>query len=332
VTTPLAGTAVAREGALTDISVARSEATVASSNRQNVGGTAVDERERGARRLLSASLRHQYDPIVEIDWEADPLPGVYWLPPYRSSLYGTDLWRAMTQEQQVELTKNEVASAASAGIWFETILMQMLIRHYYDQDPTSSHAQYALTEVADECRHSVMFGRLIARLGCPPYPASRRDQFLGRFLKTTATGAHMFASILIAEEILDAFQREIMADDTLQPLIRTVARIHVVEEARHVTYARDELPRQIEGASRAGLAYSRLIIGRAANSIVNRLVHPNLYRAVGLDPKVGRAAAMSNPNFRATLRWAGQRASGYLGELGLIGGPGRLLWRRSGLL
>jgi P-aminobenzoate N-oxygenase AurF len=319
-------------GALTAVSVPRSDAAVASSNRQNSVGTGVDERERSAERLLNTSLRHQYDPVVEIDWEAEPLPGAFWLPPYRSSLYGTDLWHAMTLEQQIELTKNEVASAASAGIWFETILMQMLIRHYYDQDPTSSHAQYALTEVADECRHSIMFGRLIARLGCPPYPASRRDQFLGRFLKTTATGAHMFAAILIAEEILDSFQREIMADDTLQPLIRTVARIHVVEEARHVKYARDELPRQVEGASRAGMAYSRLIIGRAANSIVARLVHPDLYRAVGIDPKVGRATAMQNPNFRATLRWAGQRATGYLGELGLIGGPGKLLWRHAGLL
>jgi hypothetical protein len=142
----------------------------------------------------------------------------------------------------------------------------------------------------------------------------------------------MFAAILIAEEILDAFQREIMADETLQPLIRTVARIHVVEESRHVKYARDELPRQIEGASRVSLAYSRLIIGRAASSIVSRLVHPYLYRSVGIDPKVGRRAAMANPNFRATLRWAGQRATGYLGELGLIAGPGALLWRRAGLL
>ena len=317
---------------LTAVSVPRSDAHVASSKGQSSIGTAVDERERGAERLLATSLRHQYDPIVEIDWTADPLPGVYWLPPHRSSLYGTDLWRSMTLEQQVELTKNEVASAASAGIWFETILMQMLIRHYYDQDPTSSHAQYALTEVADECRHSIMFGRLISKLGCPPYPATRRDQFLGRFLKTTATGPHMFAAILIAEEILDAFQREIMADETLQPLIRTVARIHVVEEARHVKYAREELPRQIEGAGRLSMAYSRLIIGRAANSIVNRLVHPSLYQSVGLNPKVGRKAAMSNPNFRATLRWAGQRATAYLGELGLIGAPGKLLWRHSGLL
>jgi hypothetical protein len=329
VTTPLAGTAVGRDGAQTAVSVPRSGAPVASSKSQS---SFEDERERSAERLLNTSLRHQYDPVVEIDWNADPLPGVFWLPPHRSSLYGTDLWRSMTLEQQVELTKNEVSSAASAGIWFETILMQMLIRHYYDQDPTSSHAQYALTEVADECRHSIMFGRLIARLGTPPYPASARDQFLGRFLKTTATGAHMFAAILIAEEILDAFQREIMADDTLQPLIRTVARIHVVEEARHVKYAREELPRQVEGASRLGMAYSRLIIGRAANSIVNRLIHPGLYRSVGIDGKVGRRAAMANPNFQATLRWAGQRATSYLGELGLISGPGALLWRHSGLL
>src|SRR5215831_8920975 len=194
----------------------------------------MDAREQTAQRLLDSSLRHSFDPDLEIDWSAPLDPDAYWIPPQRSSLYGTALWDGMTRTQQVQLTKHEVVSAASAGIWFETILMQMLIRHYYDQNPTSQHAQYALTEVADECRHSVMFGRLIARLGCPPYPATRRDQFLGRFLKTTATGPHMFASILIAEEILDAFQREIMADETLQPLIRTVARIHVVEEARHV--------------------------------------------------------------------------------------------------
>jgi hypothetical protein len=52
-----------------------------------------------------------------------------------------------------------VASVAGLGVWFETILMQLLVREYYRQDPTAAHAQYALTEIADECRHSVMFGR-----------------------------------------------------------------------------------------------------------------------------------------------------------------------------
>ncbi|HEX6967917.1 MAG TPA: diiron oxygenase [Micromonosporaceae bacterium] len=289
-------------------------------------------RESVAKRLLVSSVRTSYDPVVEIDWAAPPLPDAYWLPPHRSSLYGTDLWRQLTETQRIELTKHEVASAASAGLWFETILMEMLIRHYYHADPTSRHAQYALTEVADECRHSIMFGRLIEALGCPVYRANFFDHQLGRFLKATAAGPHMWAAILIAEEILDAFQREIMVDESLQPLIRMVSRIHVVEEARHVRFAREELARQVQAAGRLQLAYDRLVIGRAAYSIVNRLVHPRVYAAVGIPPRVGRAAARANPHFRATLRWSAERVYGYLADLGLIAGPGRLLWSYSGLI
>jgi P-aminobenzoate N-oxygenase AurF len=289
-------------------------------------------REQTATRLLDSSVRHSYDPLLEIDWDAPAVPDLFWLPPQRSGLYGTPLWEALSHEQRVELTKHEIASAASAGVWFETVLMQMLIRQYYDQDPTSRHAQYALTEIADECRHSIMFGRLLEALGTPPYQASRRDQALGRFLKATATGPHMYAAILLAEEVLDAFQREVMADDTLQPLIRMVCRIHVIEEARHVKYAREELARQVAQSNRATLAYSRIVIGRAANTIVNRLVHPRLYESVGIPGKVGHAAALSNPVFRDTLRWSASRAVGFFTDLGLIKGPARLLWRRSGLI
>ncbi|MET8835034.1 diiron oxygenase [Micromonospora sp. NPDC004540] len=289
-------------------------------------------REAVATRLLAASVRTSYDPVVDIDWSAPPVPGAYWMPPQRSSLYGTPLWEGLSEEQRIELTKHEVASAASAGLWFETILMQMLIRHYYDADPTSRHAQYALTEVADECRHSIMFGRLIEGMGCPVYRADPFDHLLGRWLKATATGPRMYAAILIAEEILDAFQREAMADESIQPLIRMVSRIHVVEEARHVRFARDELARQVETAGPVALAYARLVIGRAAYSITRRLVHPRAYAAVGIPPAVGRAAARANPHWQATLRWSAQRIAEHLTALGLIAGPGRLLWSRSGLL
>jgi hypothetical protein len=292
----------------------------------------VDTREQTAQRLLAASVRHWYDPEREIDWDAPLDPDAFWLAPERSSLYGTTLWDGLTRAQRIELTKHEVASAASAGVWFESMLMQMLVREYYDQDPTSEHAQYALTEIADECRHSVMFGRLLARLGIPAYPASPFDHALGRWLKATASGPHMYAAILLAEETLDSFQREIMADESLQPLIRMVSRIHVVEEARHVKYARQELARQVSTAGPVRMAYSRLVLGRVAMSISDRLVRPGIYAAVGLDPRSGRAAALANPKFRETMRWSASKATAYLRELGLIGGPGLALWRRSALL
>jgi hypothetical protein len=225
-----------------------------------------------------------------------------------------------------------VASIAGLGVWFETILMQLLLREYYRADPTTAHSQYALTEVADECRHSVMFGRMIAKLGCPVYRVGRFDDALGKFIAATATGPRMYAAILIAEEILDALQREAAADETVQPLVRMVSRIHVIEEARHVRYAREELARQVRAAGPRRLDYDRLIIARAAYLTGRRIIAPEVYRSVGIAPEVGRRAARDNPHHRETMRWAGEKIVAYLRELDLIGGPGMALWRRSGLL
>ena len=46
----------------------------------------------------------------------------------------------------------------SAGIWFENILNQALLRKMMHQDPTASATHYELTELGDETRHMVMFG------------------------------------------------------------------------------------------------------------------------------------------------------------------------------
>jgi hypothetical protein len=285
-----------------------------------------------ATRLLRSSAEHSYDPGVEIDWDAPLVEGAWFVPEHRSSLYGTELWQALSPEQRLTLTRHELCSIAGLGIWFETILMQLLIREYYRQDPTTAHAQYALTEIADECRHSVMFGRMIDKMGCPVYRVGRVNDVLGRWIGATATGPRMYAAILIAEEVLDTLQREAAGDETLQPVVRMVSRIHVVEEARHVRYAREELARQVRAAGRRRLAFDRLVIARAAYLTGSRLISPRVYRSVGIDPVVGRRAALANPHHRETMRWAGAKVVAYLRDLDLIGGPGLALWRRSLLL
>ena len=109
--------------------------------------------------------------------------------PERMSLYGTPLWDRLTQEQRIELSKHEVASVASVGLWFELILMQMMLRDLYDDDPRSQRMQYALTEIGDECRHSLMFGKTIDRVGAPAYGPTPRIHRLGRLMKVLGTGA-----------------------------------------------------------------------------------------------------------------------------------------------
>src|SRR5699024_10208912 len=142
----------------------------------------------------------------------------------------------------------------------------------------------------------------------------------------------MFAATLVVEEILDMLQREAMADESIQPLVQRVSRIHVIEEARHVRYAREELVRLTSRISRPQLALARLVVARAAYVAATRLINPQVYAAVGLDVRQARAAARANPHRRETMRWAASRLVGFFDEIGLMGGPGLRLWRRADLV
>ena len=285
-----------------------------------------------AHRLLRSTAKQSYDPEVDIDWDAPLVDGAWFMQPERLSLYGTPMWDAMSQEQRVELSRHEIASIASVGLWFEIILMQMMVRELYDQDPRSERTQYALTEVGDETRHSVMFGRAIARCGVPAYGPTPHIHRLGRGFKTVASGVSAYASILVAEEILDRWQREMMKDERVQPLTRMVSRIHVLEEARHMTFAREEVERTVSTLSRPQLAWHRMMTAQTAFMVARTLVNPQVYVAVGLDPREAKRAAFSNPHYQETLGWMGERVVGFLDEQGLIGPAERRIWRRSLLM
>ncbi|WP_371477400.1 diiron oxygenase [Kitasatospora sp. NBC_00315] len=305
----------------------------ATARRVGTGPDAPDQapgRERTARRLLASSAKLSFDPLKDVDWSAEPEPGRYYAPPRRLSLYGTPQWERMTEDQRVELSKHEVASIASVGIWFEEILMQMLLRHAFDRDPTTAHVQYALTEIADECRHSVMFARMISWMGVPAYGPGRRAHELGRIFKAVSTHSQTFGGTMYVEEILDAFQREAMADESLQTLTRQVSRIHVIEESRHISYAREELQRRRLGPIRR--RWEQLAIGVIIYYSTVSLINPRLYAAVGVDPAEGRRAARANPHWRATKRDMAAKTLEVLDGAGLIGRANRWLLRAAGVV
>ena len=151
-------------------------------------------------------------------------------------------------------------------------------------------------------------------------------------MKTVGYGVSGYASILVAEEILDRWQREIIGDERVQPLVRMVSRIHVLEEARHMTFARDQIERMLPELNRAALAWHQAMLGQTAFLVARGLVNPAIYRAVGLDPVAARRAALSNPHYQQTMAWMGERVTGYLDGLGLIPRHQRRLWRRSLLM
>ena len=98
-------------------------------------------------------------------------------------------------------------------------------------------------------------------------------------------------------------------------------------------YARDETVRQLRDLPGWERGLSRAVLGVVAVLSTDRLIHPQVYAAVGLDPRAAKAAARSNPHWAATRRHAARKAVDFFTEQGLISPlDRRLFWRSSGLV
>lgn len=291
-----------------------------------------EDRQDMADRLLRSSEILSYDPVQEVDWETPLDTDYHGTSPEWSTLYGTAYWAEMTPEQQRELTRQEAASVASTGIWFEMILQQMVLRDFYAKDPTDPAFQWALTEIADECRHSIMFARGAAKLRAPAYRPTRLVVELGRVFKTLAFGEAAYAAILVAEEVLDVMQRDWMRDERVVPFVRTVNNIHVVEESRHMKFAREETKARLEGASWLRRQINAVVVAGASYFIVTSMWNKKVYENAGLDSKRAIREAKANEHHKSMLRSSCAGLMEFLNSAGLLTKASLLFYKRANLI
>ncbi|RJQ87685.1 AurF N-oxygenase family protein [Amycolatopsis panacis] len=294
----------------------------------------VHPSERGdtARRLLDSAETLSYDPVREVDWETPLDKDFHGASPEWSTLYGTSYWAELTPAQHKELTRQEAASVASTGIWFEMILQQMVLRDFYAKDPTDPAFQWALTEIADECRHSIMFARGAEKLGAPPYRPRKLAVELGRVFKATAGGEAAYAAILVAEEVLDVMQRDWMRDERVVPFVRTINNIHVVEESRHMKFAREETRERLEGAGRLRRQYNALVVSIASYFIVSSMVNPAVYANAGLDMRRAVREAKANEHHKSMMRTSCAGLMEFLASCGLLTRAATVFYKRANLI
>ena len=281
-----------------------------------------------SQRLLDSAAALAYDPTTEVDWDADLDPDHFGLNPEWSTLYGTPMWHEMTHRQRVTLTRHEVASIMSTGIWFEMILQQMVLRDQYCTDYSDPDFQFALTEIGDECRHSIMFARACSKMGISSYFPTPGSIQLGRGFKTLASAEVAYGGILVAEEVLDVMQRDWMRGEQVLPIVRTTSKIHVVEESRHMKFARQEMRERVEGASPRRRQVSALTIAIAAHVIVSNMVNEGVYAAAGLDTERAVRLAKGNEHHKTLMRASCAHLMEFLDELGLLTRPALAFYKR----
>jgi P-aminobenzoate N-oxygenase AurF/Domain of unknown function (DUF4873) len=294
--------------------------------------TNAPTREEFSERLLRGSVKKSYEPVVDIDWDAPLDPDKYFLPPESVSIYGTPLWDGMTREQRIELSRQEIVNTLSAGIWFENILNQALLRDLMHRDPTARATHYALTEMGDETRHMVMFGRAIEKLGAKPMQPKLYQRMIINMLPWAFRGSVLWVAALIGEEIFDSLQRRMMDDPELQPMIQRLMRIHVTEEARHIQFARDGLRKKAADMGWLNRMWVSNLNGVGGLFFQFLFTNPAQYRRVGLPGLETRNIARQSPHRRDVQILGFASLGAFLEEVGLMGPIARRLWRRSHFL
>jgi P-aminobenzoate N-oxygenase AurF/Domain of unknown function (DUF4873) len=289
-------------------------------------------REAFSERLLRGSVKKYYEPIVDIDWDAPIDPDKFFLPPEVVSLFGTPMWDTMTRAQQIELSRQELVNTLSAGIWFENILNQALLRDLMHTDPTSNATHYALTELGDETRHMLMFGKAIERLGAKPVRPRRYQRMMINALPLAFKGSLLWVAALVGEEIFDSLQRRMMDDPELQPMVQRLMRIHVTEEARHIQFARDGARKRVDDMPWLNRFWVSNLNGLGGYFFRYLFTNRLPYNRVGLPAREARRFARRSPHRHEVQIMGFAPLAGFLDEVGLLGPIARRMWRRTGFL
>jgi hypothetical protein len=276
--------------------------------------------------LVAASSKTTLDPFHDVDWSVPVDDRAFHLPPELLPLYGTAPWDAMTELERIAYSRHETVALLGAGIWFENALMQIVLRHLLDIPVTDPAHRYLLVEIADECRHSTMFGEYMRRAGTPLYGPTRPVD-----LDDTSSGrALSYLLILAVEELLDFMNRATMRDQRVHPVSRQIAKLHVLEEARHVSFAKTYLSEVWPTLDAA----DRQVVVDTAAALVAGIVELSLDGAVYDELGIvgGLAVARANPHYQATVVAGLAKLTGFLSDVGIIDDSSRPTWAARGLV
>lgn len=281
--------------------------------------------------LLSSAARLSFDardPAIFPPEGGD----AHGMPPEWSPLYGTPTWHTLSEAERVRLTRDEVAQFLGVAIWLELGLQVALLRRRVDADPARPDIRFLLHECADENMHSLMFVNAVTSIGGRFHRRDRAFAVFGWLFRQIAWTEVVYGVVLAGEELFDVMQRDWMAADGVAAAVRRTSYIHVVEESRHMQFARQNVRDRLAGASRLRRRASALLIAIGAHVIARSLINARVYTGLGLDWRTVKQDIDRNEHHRMMFRRAAEPLMDFLNREGLLDRGSRWIYRKSHLL
>ena len=255
---------------------------------------------------LSINSSPYHDPLTHLDWSSLSTAD-YWLPQSAISLHGVPEFETLPEQTKKRLSQYEFIAFIQAGLWLEAIFVERLGKNLKKTHALAEHAYY-LHEIREEAGHSLMFLKLMEKssLTVPGIwqKRPRFADFMGRHAPVNTT--LFWLAVVIGEEIPDKLNRQVRVygDATLNPLIKQMCTLHIIDEARHIAHARNALEASLKTSNKL----QKWLLNPIANLLIKQFVHtfylpqPEVYELAGLTPGLKwQLLARSNPARKAFI-------------------------------
>ena len=284
-------------------------------------------------RLSEQSVRKHFEAYVDVPWDdhdidpADPR----WELRGDDPLAATAWYGSLPQPERARLGLWSTVTKMKTGLQFENVLCRGMLEFVDTLPNGASEYRYAMHELIEEGQHQLMFQEFVNRSGIDvrgmPLDARIGSRFvvlLGRLFPEL-----FFMFVLGGEDPIDHVQRESLRSGDAHPLLERIMRIHVTEEARHLSFARHHLKQHVPQLSRARrrvLAVATpLILGEMGRMMLQP--SPQLVREFAIPEAVLREAYDDNPAHQVRAAVALRKVRDLCTELGLTDGAARRVWK-----
>jgi hypothetical protein len=291
------------------------------------------------RRLSRQSVTKHFDAYADVDWDApemavDPDDPRFELPAV-DPLGATTWYREQSPDIRAGIGLYRIAAAMKVGEQFESILKRGLLEFAARLPNGAPEFRYAYHEVIEEAQHSLMFQEFVNRSGTGGRGMSAFIRFFSRRVITLARffPSLFFIFVLGGEDPIDHVQRKALRGEGMHPLVQRIMRIHVTEEARHLSFARAYLRRRVPQMNIVSRAILRVAAPVVLGVMALLMLAPprSMVRAYRIPRRVVWRTYVAGESARREAQDAVSKPRRLCVELGLVGPFTRQLWKLLGI-
>ncbi|GLZ14331.1 hypothetical protein Acsp04_45660 [Actinomadura sp. NBRC 104425] len=291
-------------------------------------------------RLSKASVDKHWEAYADIPWDdpeyaVDPNDPRWIIDPAVDALGGTEWYKSQPENIRAQIGLWRIATAMKIGLQFENLLKRGLLNYAYRLPNGRPEFRYVYHETTEECHHGMMFQEFVNRTGMPIRGMPRALSLVAQaapWIPLVSTEL-WFVFVLGGEDPIDYVQRKSLKGGHVKhPLEETIMKIHIAEEARHISFARHYLRHRVPQLSRL----RRRVLGIAAPVVLGIMARIMLsppgpmVRHFGIPREVVREAYRT-PENRAHVCQSVGKVRDLMAELGLITPVSRQVWKAFGI-